>query len=215
MTTIAEFGFDAESFPLGGLFERFPTAEIELERLVPTTDAAFPYFWVRDADPDAVVPTVGDHEAIAELSLVGSVGDDGLFRAVWNVDAPGIVRGIVETGITLLSATATEAGWTFKFRAADSATITSLQRYCADQAIDFRLKRLYTLSETGSAAERGLTEPQREALLLAYERGYFDEPRQVTLESLAADLGITRQSLSGRLRRGHRRLVADTIAERG
>lgn len=215
MTTIAEFGFDAESFPLGILFERFPAAEIELERLVPTTDAAFPYFWIRDADPDSVVPAVGDHEAIAGLSLVGSAGDEGLFRAEWNVDAPGIVQGVAETGITVLSATATAAGWTFEFRAADSAIVTRLQRYCADQDIDFRLKRLYTLSESGSAAERGLTEPQREALLLAYERGYFDEPRQVTLESLAADLGITRQSLSGRLRRGHRRLIADTIAEGG
>lgn len=40
------------------------------------------------------------------------------------------------------------------------------------------------------------------------DRGYFDEPRRATLDDLASELGITRQSLAGRLRRGHRNLLA-------
>ncbi|AEH36174.1 helix-turn-helix domain-containing protein [Halopiger xanaduensis] len=55
---------------------------------------------------------------------------------------------------------------------------------------------------------RGASPAQLEALELAYERGYFDEPRRATLEDLAAGVGITRQSLAGRLRRGHRNLLA-------
>jgi len=47
-----------------------------------------------------------------------------------------------------------------------------------------------------------LTDPQREALVLAYERGYFNSPREVTMEELGAELGITQQAVASRLRRG-------------
>jgi predicted DNA binding protein len=48
-------------------------------------------------------------------------------------------------------------------------------------------------------------------VLLAYERGYFDSPRQITQAELAAELDITRQSVSSRLQRGLRRLVGNTM----
>ncbi len=57
-----------------------------------------------------------------------------------------------------------------------------------------------------------LTETQREALVLAYERGYFDTPRETSLEEIADEIGITQQSLSSRLRRGHRRLIKATLS---
>jgi predicted DNA binding protein len=56
-----------------------------------------------------------------------------------------------------------------------------------------------------------LTETQREALVLAHERGYYDSPRETSLEEIADELGITQQSLSSRLRRGYRRLVGETL----
>ncbi|OYR85706.1 bacterio-opsin activator, partial [Halorubrum sp. E3] len=42
---------------------------------------------------------------------------------------------------------------------------------------------------------------QRETLLLAVERGYFETPRGVTLDELAAELGEPRSTVSYRLRR--------------
>jgi len=48
--------------------------------------------------------------------------------------------------------------------------------------------------------------------VLAYERGYFDTPRETSLEEIAEELGITQQSLSSRLRRGHRRLIKATLS---
>lgn len=43
---------------------------------------------------------------------------------------------------------------------------------------------------------------QREALILAVERGYFAVPRETKLEEIAEELGITRQAASERVRRG-------------
>ncbi|MEZ3118023.1 helix-turn-helix domain-containing protein [Halobaculum sp. MBLA0147] len=46
-----------------------------------------------------------------------------------------------------------------------------------------------------------LPDEQREALELAVERGYFEEPRAVSIEDLATELGVPRSTASYRLRR--------------
>jgi predicted DNA binding protein len=57
----------------------------------------------------------------------------------------------------------------------------------------------------------GLTAPQRQALLLAAEYGYYDVPRNGTLTDIAGELDISEQAASQRLRRGTRALLESTI----
>ena len=47
---------------------------------------------------------------------------------------------------------------------------------------------------------RDVTPKQWEALEVAYERGYFDCPREAALETLAAELSIPKSAVSRRLR---------------
>ncbi len=65
--------------------------------------------------------------------------------------------------------------------------------------------RVYKIQD-GSFDERGLrstlTAEQSEAVRLAYENGYFDIPRQITVEELSEMVGISSQAYSQRLRRG-------------
>ncbi|MFC7019992.1 MULTISPECIES: helix-turn-helix domain-containing protein [Haloarcula] len=77
------------------------------------------------------------------------------------------------------------------------------------------LTELHELSSGTDPATSELTAPQREALLLAYEMGYFDEPRAATLEDIAARLDISRQAVANRLRRGHRALIRKMLSETG
>jgi hypothetical protein len=58
----------------------------------------------------------------------------------------------------------------------------------------------------------GLTDNQQEARRTAYELGYFDIPRQASLEAVAAELDISASSVSERLRRAQTRLVEETVA---
>jgi Predicted DNA binding protein len=51
------------------------------------------------------------------------------------------------------------------------------------------------------AGRISLPEEQREALELAVERGYFEEPRAVSVGELASELGAARSTVSYRLRR--------------
>ncbi|QLG62263.1 helix-turn-helix domain-containing protein [Halorarum salinum] len=212
MATVATFTVDAGEFPLGTVFESSPDVTVELERVVPTGGALVPYCWVRGAVFEDVVAAFRDHPGTVDVDVVDGVGEDVLLCCRWDPDEVGMLHGIAETGVTLVSATGTSDRWTFTVRGDDRETVARFQAYCLDHDLPVELATLQELSATDRGSNDGLTGPQREALLLAYERGYFDTPRRTTLEGLADELGISRQSFAARLRRGHRELIERAVA---
>jgi len=48
---------------------------------------------------------------------------------------------------------------------------------------------------------------QREILNVAFERGYYDIPRETTLEEIADEIGITKTTASNHLRKAERRVI--------
>lgn len=212
MATVAAFTVAADEFPLGTVFEDLPSVTVELERVVPTSGSVVPYFWVRNADESVVVANFRDHPGAGDVQLVDSVGDEQLLRCTWDPAHVGVLLAIEETGVTLLSGLGTSERWTFEVRGDDREAVARFQAYCLEHDVPITLTSLHRLVPPERRAADDLTGPQREALLLAYEHGYFDTPRRTTLEELAAELDITRQSFAARLRRGHLALVRSTLA---
>lgn len=213
MATIAEFTIPADDFPLGNIFENVPDVTIEIERVVPTGHAILPYFWVRNVPVERVQQTLEVQGALESFTVVDDLDSQGLIRADWDADVEGVLTGIIDAELTLLSATGTEEEWRFEFRAEETDQISAFQQYCTDHDIDTELVRLYDVGGTGSTGQYSLTPEQREALLLAYEEGYYGLPRETDLETLADEFGIARQSFADRLRRGHRNLIGETVAQ--
>ncbi|MBV0903334.1 helix-turn-helix domain-containing protein [Haloarcula salina] len=210
MTSIARFTLPAASFPLGAVFDDRPSATFELDRVVPSGDTAMPYFWVTDADLDAVLDALEGIHELRAVTLMERVDGKGLFKAVWKPEYLGIMQAIAESGVTVVSASGSREGWLFELRDENGECISAFQAYCTEHGIDVRLTQLSRLADQSDGAAT-LTARQREALLLAYERGYYDESDRPDLESLAAELGISRQAYSARLRRGYRNLVETTL----
>ncbi|WP_435177179.1 bacterio-opsin activator domain-containing protein [Halorussus sp. AFM4] len=211
MATIAEFAVAAEDFPLGRVFEDAPEVAIELERIVPTTAALLPYFWVWDHDMESLRRLIEPHPGVTSVSLVDEVEGGGLFRAQWDSQTEGVLTALVESNVTLLKATGNRERWTFEVRAEEMDQLSRFQRYCTDRGIDVSLTHLHSLSEMRTGTEYDLTPEQHEALVLAFDEGYYNQPRETNLEELAAKLGITRPSLSARLNRGYRNLIGSTL----
>jgi hypothetical protein len=213
--SIAEFTLAADDFPLGRIFESYPEATLELDRVVPSSDTVLPYFWVALGDPATDLEAVrAIFEALPELRgavLMEDLGERGLFRAEWHPEHMGIMTAIATTQVTVIAASGSNDGWTFELRAEDPGQFGAFQESCEKLGVDVRLQRLSRLTESGSGDDYGLTAEQLEALVLAYEEGYYDDPSATDQESLAAALGITRQALSARLRRGYRNLIRNTI----
>lgn len=57
-----------------------------------------------------------------------------------------------------------------------------------------------------------LTARQREVLRIAVEEGYYDEPRRVTYEDIAAQLGCSAGAVGQHLRRAESRLVSSLVS---
>lgn len=211
MVTIAEFSVDPGGFPLGSVFAQLADAEVELERLVPTNDALVPYFWLRGARTDGLVDAFGDRPEVKRLELVDEVDDEYLLRVEWEPEAEGILKAIADTPVSLLTTVGTSEEWRFEVRGEDAGAISAFQARCREYGVPVELVSLNSLSPMRSSAEYDLTETQREALVLAYEHGYYRSPREVTLDELARELGITGQSLGSRLRRGTNQLIGTTL----
>jgi predicted DNA binding protein len=215
MATVAEFTSPADAFPLGSVFETLPAVTVELERLVPREALVIPYFWVRGAAAADIEAAFGDDAGVENVRLVDSVEDEYLMRAAWDREHVGVLSGLTATDLAILSGVGTAEGWHFEVRGEDRDQISDFRAYCQREDIDIDITTVHALTPVQNTGY-GLTDAQREALVLAFEMGYFDSPRTTDLADIAAELGITQQSLSSRLRRGHRRLVAATLVhERG
>jgi|AntRauTorcE11898_2_1112593.scaffolds.fasta_scaffold05638_2 hypothetical protein len=220
MSSIAEFVLPADEFPLGATFEVAPEATLELDRVVPLGDTVMPFFWVTvpDGDLERVRERLAGLTELRSVAILETIETRGLFEAEWEPAFIGIMGAIEQAELTVLSASGSADGWTFELRAHDDSAFTVFQEACAEQDIPVSLRRLQQLLPPSNAnaevgAGYGLTTGQREALVLAYERGYYDSPGDVTLSALGEELGITGQSVGSRLRRGTSRLIDSTLAD--
>lgn len=207
MATIVDFTVNASQFPLGTIFKNVEDVTVELERVVPKTEGVVPYFWVEDIDMADIVAQFSEHPGVRSIRIVDTVGSRHLMKCKWVRKYKGILTGLAKSDIVLLSAVGTEDGWRFEIRGDDADSISTFKEYCENNDISIDITSVSALTEPETAKK--LTDTQQEALLLAYERGYFESPPDVTLTDIADELEITQQALSSRIRRGMRRLIAN------
>lgn len=212
MATVVEFTCPATAFPLGMIFEDLPSVTVELERLVPQTSSVIPYFWVRGAATEDVLAAFEDHGGVGDIRVVDSVEDESLVRAEWNQGDVGVLAAIAAGDLAVLSGVGGRDGWVFEVRGESRDDVGAFRSYCQTHDVPIDVTAVHALLPIRGDGY-GLTDTQREALVAAYEMGFFDSPRTASLEDVAADIGITQQSLSSRLRRGHRRLVEATLVQ--
>ena len=214
MSVLAEFTAGPDSLAIGKIFEEFPEATVELERVIPMTDSLIPYVWVRgigSSDAERIEASLSRVATIESISLVDRVQNHYLFRLEWEPDHESIPGAIEATSGTMVSGVGTRENWTFELRCDHHGELADFQDYCDEHGITAKLSVLHDLSTTEKETLYGLTAAQQQALVRAHERGYWRSPRETSLDELAADFGITGQAFGARLRRGIDQLVGSTL----
>ncbi|ELZ01737.1 helix-turn-helix domain-containing protein [Natrialba asiatica] len=212
MATEATFTVPFDQFPLGTVFEQLPNVTVELERIIPAQDVVIPYLWVRGTKVDDIESAFTAHPGVNDIRLVDSVEDEYLLRVEWALDYEDVLTVLAETEVPLIEATGTDKKWTFEVRGDEQSDIAALQRRCRELDIPITLTELHALTPVETATEAALTDTQQEALILAYERGYFESPREVTLGDLGEELGISQQAVGSRLRGGIKHVLGSTLS---
>lgn len=212
MSIVAEFTAPADDFALGDALAAHPEVRVELEKVVPTRMEVLPFFWAWGGDLDAFAETVRDQPIVANLRVVDTIDDQRLYRVEWTRTMTDLGRIIRRVDATVLEARGQQDEWRFELRFHGHEAVREFQTDCTDRGISLDLRRLHSLTELDTNGEYDLTPEQRDTLLTALELGYFEEPRDITLQELAAVLDLSPTAVSGRMRRGQAKLVARSLA---
>jgi predicted DNA binding protein len=211
MSVIAEISIPSDDFELGRVMELTPPATAELESLVPAGGRAVPYFWVYNADFASFEERILREPSVEASEVIASFDDRVLYTIDWAAENDSVFRTIRSVDAYVLNATGTSDHWQFELRFPSRDAMSTFQAECQEQETAFEVRRVYNPSEPGKGPWYGLTDRQREALVLAVERGYYDIPRTCTTVELAEELGISDQAVTERLRRAINTLTTNTV----
>lgn len=215
MSVIATFRISADSFPLGTCIENQPTAEIEIERIVPMRQKTFPFIFVWDhTDFEQFERTSNSIPEIALITCLETFGDGRLYKIEWEEDTSPLITEIIDNNGTILSAEGDTTAWRFELRFPEHTDVSQFfQDVTAESDIEIQLRSLaqevnYQSTEAGSV----VTEKQRRALETALEMGYYDVPRGAHLDDVADTLDISPSAASTLLRRGCQQFFAQQFS---
>lgn len=210
MSIIVEYSIPASKFLLGRALKAAPDLEIELEQVIPTGGSAIPYFWVLDDNRDQFEAALDREPGLSEYEAVDELDDQTLYRAEWDLTADTFVRVIVDHDVVLQQSSGDADSWEFQLRFPDAETLSSFRDAYREADVDATVERLYHSAEYSDSLAP-LTEAQRTVLERAYEAGYFEVPRQITLDELASRMDLSDQAVNERLRRGLHALLGSTL----
>jgi hypothetical protein len=207
MSIVAEFTIDAGQFLLGRVLRTGGGMTIEIERVVPASRQIMPYVWVSGGDQAEFEESVRGTDEVRELFHLDTIEDRSLYRIDWDETVESLIYGMVETDATILEAHGGDS-WLFRIRFNNHESLSAFSDYCQRHDIRLNVRRVHNLTAEEVRDEPfDLTDEQREAIEIALDRGYFEVPRRATLSDLAAEVGVSQQAVSERLRRGTNKVM--------
>ncbi|QSW98701.1 helix-turn-helix domain-containing protein [Haloterrigena alkaliphila] len=207
MTSIADIEIPADGTGTGELFEAVPSLTCEMERVIASSGHGL---WLSGPSQDEIETALDDASAIGAYSLINSEDDRWLYDIEFEPDAVDVFELVLEKGGTVLSASASGETWLLSIRFAEREGVSSLYDRLDEADVTPTIVRLFDLEEE-THSQCGLTARQYETLVAAIDHGYFEIPREVSMQELSEELGISHQALSERLRRAYRALVTSEL----
>ncbi len=212
MTTVVELDSPAERLGFAQTFDRVPTFEFQIGGLIGESP---PLVWTTGADRATIE---GALECDSSVDVIACVSDSGnrtddrsLFRLDFGTDLKLFQQVVAEHDGAILAAHGQSGQWSLKLLFHDHEAVSACHELF--NQYEFRVE-ITRVSGTGdlTSTRTPLTDLQYETIATAYELGYFDVPRAITLEELAGELDISHQALSERLRRSHAALVSAELS---
>lgn len=211
MAAIIELELSPEDFALDETLTTVPEAQIKIERVVADNpDRITPYVWACTDDFDALETALEDDPTVESKTLLSKADGEQAYRIRWSASIEMVVPHITEHEGTITHAEGSATGW--QLRALFPDRESAAQAYDAAQQGGYRVD-VHTIYDTEDARHihQGLTDKQHETMVAAFNAGYFNIPREVTLTEFAEQQGLSHQALSERIRRATSHLVESTL----
>lgn len=171
-------------------------------------------FWAESDDFGGFEAAMADDPTVTAPRALTALGDRRLYQVEHTTVGAeySLYPTLIEVGGIVRRCVGTHEGWSCQVTFLDNGALSEFYDWCSDHDIEFDLHRKYDLhDENEQASSYGLTAKQRETLAYAVEAGYFQVPRGSNLDAIAADIGISHQAVSERIRRAIDLLVRHTV----
>ncbi|MFC6964139.1 helix-turn-helix domain-containing protein [Halocatena marina] len=220
MGLVAEFRIHCDGLPLVTVAGAVPAVTLVLELQFNHGNRPLFLATVTGESQTAIENALADAVDVGEWTLIGQAGDTRRYQVFPalsfeeqlgdHIDDLAGLEALATAEATIERIEVEPDGWRqtgwFATREAFNTFASFWQRNAT-----FRLHRL-TRDGEPEPPGNGLTDRQHEALRTAYELGYFEIPRQASLNDIAAELDISASSVSERLRRAQTHLIQETVA---
>jgi len=216
MNVIAEIAVNHSDMALVPTIQSVPTVEIEVvphSATDPETGMFFFLVEARDGDFSSFERALENDHTVADAKRISESGRTRIYRLCHPDGVKLLSPKVAEVGGLILRDVSDGTGWSMRLQLPDRDAVTEVWEFCESEGIAFELKQLYRQDEWTIGGVTGLTDAQRTALLTAHEEGYFDEPRDTSLEELAEEMEISPTAVGGRIRRGTAKLIEATLRE--
>lgn len=208
--------FHLDSAVLGTALEHAPGMQLTTQHWDSTPAVPLrSVFWAARGDFDAFERGLEDDGTITSFRLIAENGDERLYRAHYHEDAScvSIYHAAIDEDGVFLKAETDGDGWTTKMLFPSRDAFNEFREACDAVDLSLSVDSIYSKPFSGSGDEIALTDPQRDLLTRAVQVGYFDIPRETTLQELGQQMNISGQAASERLRRGMETLIRETVTE--
>ncbi len=174
----------------------------------------FPFLVDYD-DREELERTFEDDPTVKRYELVSWSDQRGIYYIEHTPETKLISTIVVGVNGFLTHTETKEKGWLVKLLLPDKDALTTIWQYARENDMSLDIIEIHgsESADEESSNSYGLTPEQRTALLKAYEEGYFQEPRDMSLSDVADEMGLSSTAMSGRLRRGMQNLIRTTIVE--
>lgn len=206
--TIVSASFPPESLLGEDLFAGHPEIGVEFERTVPFGEQTRSLLWARGNDANVAGSRLRECEPVECLNNLEDNNGERLFEIRWVTDRSPLARTIADSDVHALSMTGTPESWSAHFWAQTRETLIGFNEALTMAGIPITLVRI---SNSPYREGSSLSKKQRDAVQLAYQRGYFEVPRKCTKKELGDELCISDSAFSQRLRRAVAACVEETI----
>lgn len=218
MTIVTEVRFAHEDGALADTLDALPHLDVAVTREAGTDPEQDIDILRFDADLDRLEAVLAGDHTVCEFERMPDDGGELMLGIEWAQATKLLAPEVTDRDGFVLEARSTTTerggrGWHERWLLPDGDALHDIWQHARDQGFEFEVLEYREQGRGGPGFPEptALTDQQREALVLAFERGYFTEPRETSLEELGESIGISPTAFGGRLRRGMKGLIGMTL----
>lgn len=211
MVTVAEFSAPTSSFALAETLPQFPEVAVEVDRIAAhVPDSTMPCLWATDGDVEGFDEAIAADPTVEDVTATATFDGERLYHVVWADEIKQIVTEMIDHEGVVLEASGRAESWRVRIRFLTREQFDDFHDYFEERVPEFRLEQLFS-PEHPRHTRGDVTPEQLEALTAAVQLGYFQVPRDASIQAVADELGVSHQAVSERLRRGTENFVRDML----